>query len=131
MFKRILLLLTLLVAPLCMIPASVSAIDVINKAGCDSAPNAAASVDNKNNKTTGENPLFGPQGALTKVIGILSLIVGIVAIIIIIMAGLRFITSGANPQDVANARERVIYACVALIIAILAQVFVRFIIGRI
>lgn len=77
------------------------------------------------------NPLFGPDGILTKIINIISLLVGIAATIMIIIGGLRFITSGSNPQDAAGARETVLYALVGLVVAAMAQIIVRFILFNI
>ncbi len=129
MLKRYFLLTALLLVPAISVPATVSAVDVFNKGVCDRSADASVCKDNR--QLGNQNPVFGPEGILTKIINILSIIVGVVAVIIIILAGLRFVTSGSNPQDVANARERIIYACVALVIAGLAQVIVRFIIGRV
>ena len=74
----------------------------------------------------GKNPLFGPDGVLTSAISIMSIVVGIAAVIVIIVGGLKLVTSGSNPQDVAKARETIIYAIVGLVIALLAQVIVQF-----
>lgn len=134
MFKRILLL-AIIAAPLLAVPVSVSAVDLFDRQVCNepSAANSAVCRDKNLRDSAGneQNPVFGPQGVLSIIINLLSVVVGIVAVIIIVLAGLRFITSGSNPQDVANARERVIYALVALIIVAMAQVFVRFIVGRV
>jgi hypothetical protein len=73
-----------------------------------------------------QNPLFGTNGAISKFINTLSLVVGIAAVIAIMAAGLRFITSGNNPQEVNVAREMVLYACIALLLAAAAQLIVRF-----
>ena len=129
MIKNLLLSLTAIAFPLIILAPAVTvhAVDPVNKSICDEAPDSAVCKDMD---VGGQNPLFGPQGFLTKIINLLSIIVGIVAVIMIIIAGLRFITSGSNPQDVSNARERVVYAIVALIVAAFAQVMVRFIIGK-
>lgn len=72
-----------------------------------------------------KNPLFGDDGILTKIVTILSILVGIGAVIGIMLGGLKFITSGSNPQEVSKAREIIIYAVVGLFVAALAQVIVR------
>lgn len=87
---------------------------------------ADATVCKAKQQGASDNPLFGPDGVLTRAIGILSLIIGIVAIFVLIGGGLKFITSGSNAQDVVKARETIIYAIVGLIIALLAQVVVQF-----
>ncbi len=82
-------------------------------------------------KLGGKNPLFGPDGILTKVINILSIVVGIAAVIGIMEAGLKFIRSGDNPQEAGSARTRVLLSVFALIIAAAAQLMVRFILYKI
>lgn len=135
--KHALLALALLAAPLLFVPATTLAVDPFEQNVCDSnfkgdKPAVCVDKDATQPKAgTDNNPLFGKEGILTRVINLLSLIVGIVAVIIIILAGLKFVTSGSNPQDIANARERLIYAAVGLVIAALAQVLVRFIIGKV
>lgn len=136
MIKRLLLALALLTLPLTALPAaSVSAVDVLDPGVCERYQGKANSdkpaVCQDNKTAQNSNPLFGKGGLLTKIVAVLSIIVGIVAIIAILLAGLKYITSGSNPQDVAQAREQIIYAVVALIVAALAQVLVRFILGKV
>ncbi|MGI9027279.1 MAG: hypothetical protein ACR2FM_00310 [Candidatus Saccharimonadales bacterium] len=136
MIKRAIILLSLLVAPLLLTaPATVWAVDVFKPCDTSKAANKGAVCEDKRTtedaKGDTNNPLFGSKGILTQIINILSIIIGIVAIIIIILAGLKFVTSGSNPQDITQARERVIYAAVGLMVAALAQVLVRFIIGKV
>lgn len=95
---------------------------------CTKAPQSTV-CKSKGNGT--DNPLFGPNGVLTSAIGIISIIVGIVAVIMIILGGFKLVTSGSNPQDVAKARETIIYAIVGVIIALLAQVIVQFVLKEI
>lgn len=85
----------------------------------------------KSKNLNGKNPLFGPEGVITRAISIVSIIVGVVAIIMIIVGGLRLITSGSNPQDVTKARETIIYAIAGVMIAGIAQAIVQFFLKRI
>jgi len=64
------------------------------------------------------------------IINILSIVVGIVAVFMIIIAGVRFITSNGDSNNVASARNTIIYAIVGLIVVALAQVIVQFVVGR-
>lgn len=80
---------------------------------------------------TNSNPLYGPDGVLTTAVSILSIAVGVVAVVMIILGGLKFVTSGSNPQDVTKARETIIYAVAGVVIAILAQLVVQFVLKSI
>lgn len=119
---------------LAVVSPAASAVDIIPSEVCGSSPEARNSAVCRDNRAAGNNPnrnpVFGPNGALTAAVNILSAIVGIAAVIMIILGGLKYITSGNNPQDVANARERIIYSLVALLVAAMAQVIVRYVVGR-
>lgn len=134
MIKRYFLLLLLLATPVFALSGSAQAVDVINRDTCDkyvgeSVANTPTICRDKDLK--GENPVTGKNGVITIIANLLTVIVSVIAVIMIIIAGLKLISSGANPQDVATAREQIIYACVGLIIAALAQVIVRFVISKI
>jgi hypothetical protein len=65
------------------------------------------------------------------VINLLSLVVGVVAVIMIIIGGLRYITSGGSDTSVTGAKNTILYAIIGLIIVALAQVMVRFVLGKV
>jgi ABC-type polysaccharide transport system permease subunit len=48
----------------------------------------------------------------------------------IVIAGLRFITAQGNPQENAKARNTIVYAVVGLLVALIAEIFVSFILGK-
>ncbi len=73
----------------------------------------------------------GLNGLITTAVNILSLIVGIVAVIMIIIGGFRFITSGGDSGKVGSAKSAVVYAIVGLIVVALAQIIVRFVLGKV
>jgi hypothetical protein len=64
------------------------------------------------------------------VINILSVLVGISAIIMIILGGLKFITSNGDANKIGSAKNTILYAVIGLVIVALAQVIVRFTIGK-
>lgn len=65
------------------------------------------------------------------VINIFSLVVGVVAVIMIIIGGLRYITSGGDSGNVTNAKNTILYAIIGLVIVALAQIIVKFVLGRV
>lgn len=79
----------------------------------------------------GENAGEGKLNRLIRqIVNIISVIVGIVAVIMIIYGGFRYITSGGDSGNVSAAKNIIIYALVGLIIVALAQIIVRFILGK-
>lgn len=106
-------------------------IDII-KPVCDSAGVDKPTVCNDANtvKTTGENPLTGPNGTLTKAINIIATVIAVTSIIIIIISGIKFVLSQGDPQKVATARQSIIYACVGLVVAVVAKAIVQFLLKK-
>jgi len=55
-----------------------------------------------------------------------------IAVFYIILAGIKFVTSGDNPEEVAKARSMILYAAVGIGVALLARAvpsLVRFVLG--
>ena len=57
-------------------------------------------------------------------------IVGAFALLIITVSGLRYITSGGNPEKTAKAKNGIVYSLVGLVIAISAEAIVTFVVKR-
>jgi hypothetical protein len=70
-------------------------------------------------------------GMVTWVINIISWIVGIVSVVMIIWGGFQYITSGGNDTKVTSAKNTILYAIIGLVIVALAQIIVKFVIGKI
>lgn len=68
-------------------------------------------------------------GIISQVVNILSIVLGGIAIVMIIVSGIRFATSGGSSNGVSGAKKTLIYAVVGLVIAVLAQVIIRLVIG--
>ena len=83
------------------------------------------------NQEDAVNPLYGPNGIITRIASALSLIIGVIAILIIIIAGIKMTISSGDSGKVKAARDQIIYAAVGLIVAVLAQGIVRFVLNRI
>jgi hypothetical protein len=46
------------------------------------------------------------------------------------VGGLKYITSQGDPNATATAKNTILYAAIGLVVVALAQVIVRFVIGR-
>lgn len=51
--------------------------------------------------------------------------VGILCVVFIIIGGIRYATSGGDPEKVKSAKNTILYALIGLVIAILANVIVQ------
>jgi len=98
--------------------------------------NTLALVIPQGNSTVQINPPAGlPNGGLntvTKVIGnsltIMFIIAAILTVIFLILGGIQWIQSGGDKQKVAQARNRITYAIIGLVVA-LAGFFIINIVG--
>ncbi len=72
----------------------------------------------------------GVTGAISAAVQILSIVVGVAAVITIIWGGFKYITSGGDPNKVANAKNTLIYALIGIAIAVLAQLIVNIVITQ-
>ena len=107
--------------------AQTPAQEAINQGLC-----AGANLDFENPDCSGGNDTTEKiNNLIRQVINLLSLIVGVVAVIMIIIGGLRYITSGGSDTGVTSAKNTILYAIIGLIIVALAQLMVRFILGRV
>ncbi len=68
---------------------------------------------------------------ITTVINIFSLVVGVVSVIMIIIGGLKYITSGGDSGNVSGAKNTILYAIIGLVVVALAQVIVKFVLGKV
>ncbi len=64
------------------------------------------------------------------VIDIFSVVVGVTAVIMIMVGGFKYIVSSGDSSNVNSAKNTILYALVGLVIVVLAQVIVRFVLGR-
>ncbi len=68
------------------------------------------------------------------IVGILNGIIaalGIVAVIVIIIGGVGYITSTGDAGKVKKAKDTILYACIGLIICVLAFAIVNFVIANV
>lgn len=68
---------------------------------------------------------------VTQVINVMSFVLGILAVLMLVIASITYVTVGGNPETASKARRAILYAVIGIIVAISAQVIVRFIIGRV
>lgn len=133
MMKKIALALTAILTLLFLSPAAQVAADTQVNPYDDICTQAGAKDSNvcQDTRLNGQNPLYGPDGILTKTVNIVSILVGLAAVISIIWAGMRMVTSGDNPEEVGKAREYIQYAAIGLILAASAQALVRLVLLKI
>lgn len=88
----------------------------------------------KTNAKTAKSPICQPPTTTNPInekikvaAAIVAIATGLAAVIFIILGGITMITSGGNAENVANARKRIIYAVVGLVIVGLAYTIISFV----
>lgn len=83
-----------------------------------------------NNQNDSDNPLYGPDGIVTRVTQFATIAAGVVSVIVLILGGIKFITSGGSPQSVTSARNTILYASIGIVITLMAQGVVSFVLSK-
>ena len=83
-----------------------------------------------NTTTAGADATTSVNTIITTVINIFSIVVGVGAVIMIIVGGLKYITSGGDSGNVTGAKNTILYAVIGLVVVALAQVIVKFVLGK-
>lgn len=128
--KRILLTLSILVSLVfsgLILPAQ--AFDPFDQA-CTGASDSTVCQDRLQAQSATNNSLYGPNGVITRAIGLLSIVVGIASVIVIMLAGLRFITAGGDANNVASAKNTAKYAVIGVLITLLARGLIMFVFNK-
>ncbi len=77
-----------------------------------------------------DDPLTGANGIVIKAAKLVSIAVGILSVIMIMLGGYSYIMSSGDPQRVSGAKNTILYAIIGLVVALLAQVFVAFVVSK-
>lgn len=70
------------------------------------------------------------QGTLHNIIQIVFGVIGAFALLSMTASGLKYITSGGDPQKTSEAKKGVVFALVGLMIAVSAEALVAFVVHR-
>lgn len=71
------------------------------------------------------------QSRVDAILAIVFTILGAIALLFFVIGGFRYITSQGDPQEIAKAKNTLIYSLVGLLVAISAVAIVTFVLGRI
>lgn len=79
---------------------------------------------------TNGNENAGLNNIITLVINVFSVVVGFIAIVMIIYGGFKYITSSGDSGNITAAKNTIMYALIGLVVVALAQLIVRFVLGK-
>lgn len=79
---------------------------------------------------TGSPGLFEDGGTVRNVINILLFVIGIIAVIMLIIGGIRYVTSGGDPNSTKGAKDTILYAIIGIVVAFSAFAILNFVISN-
>lgn len=127
------LLSVMLVAPIAMVPAIAHAQQSFElQNGLCSGSNANITADPASGQCAAEtaNANETVNNTIARGLNLFSAIVGIIAVVMIIVGGIQYITSGGDSGNVTKAKNTILYAVIGLVVVALAQIIVKFVLGR-
>jgi hypothetical protein len=71
------------------------------------------------------------QGRIDDIMNVVFSLLGSIAVLIIVLAGLKYITSKGEPQEMAQAKNALLYALVGLAIVIMSYSIVAFVLSNV
>lgn len=70
-------------------------------------------------------------GIVQVAVNLLSWIVGIAAVFAIIFGGFRYVTALGDSSKISSAKDTILFALIGIAVVAMAQILVRFIVGRV
>lgn len=112
------LALGMMVAPVALVPATVSAND-----NCSNPKDCI--TKGSNNARTGATDL---NQVIKSVTNLLLFLVGAVSVIMLVLGGFKYVTSNGNADQIKSAKNTIMYAVIGLVVAIIAYAAVDFVV---
>jgi hypothetical protein len=95
------------------------------------APGAADTALCKSNPTGANNPVGGSTGIIPKIINVVLVAAGVAGVIAILIGGFEYAMSNGDSSKINTAKSTILYAVIGLIVAITAEVILKFVVKRI
>lgn len=67
------------------------------------------------------------QQTVENVVNVLLFLIGAIAVIMIVIGGLRYVLSNGEQAQLTSAKNTIIYACVGLVVSVMAYAIVNFV----
>lgn len=76
-----------------------------------------------------QTELFGQGGVFKRITDVMLFLIGALSVIMLIIGGVRYVLSGGESGKVQEAKNTILYACIGVVVAILAYAVVNFVVG--
>lgn len=79
----------------------------------------------------GTGGLFGPNSIWNRILNAITFVIGGISVLMIIIGAMRYALSAGDQGAITGAKNTIIYALVALIVAVMANAIVNFVLTTI
>lgn len=79
----------------------------------------------------GTTTLFGAGGIWNRILNTITFVIGAVAVLMILIGAVRYALSAGDQSQVTAAKNTILYAAVALVVAVMANAIVNFVLTNI
>lgn len=113
----------ILISMFSLVMLSVPLVETSVYAACNPADSTCIDVSSLPN----QNP--NTSNIVATILNIFFVIIGSISVLMVTIAGFKFITSSGKPEEVAKAKDTILYAGVGIIVCVMAVTIVSFIAG--
>lgn len=75
----------------------------------------------------GSGGLFGPNSLWNNILNTITFVIGALAVLMIIVGAMRYAISSGDQAQITTAKNTILYAVIALVIAVMANAIVNFV----
>lgn len=93
--------------------------------------NAGQTTDSSICKAQQGGGLFGPNSIWNNILNTFTFVIGALAVLMIVIGAMRYALSAGDQAQVTSAKNTIMYAVIALIIAVMANAIVNFVLTNI
>jgi hypothetical protein len=79
----------------------------------------------------GTGGLFGPDSIWNRILNTITYAIGAIAVLMVVIGALRYALSAGDQGNITSAKNTIIYALIALVIAVMANAIVNFVLTTI
>lgn len=78
-----------------------------------------------------QTTLFGPNSIWNNILNTITFVIGAIAVLMIVIGALRYALSSGEQAAIVSAKNTILYAVIALVVAVMANAIVNFVLTNI
>lgn len=77
------------------------------------------------------DPVSGSGGVIAKALNVILIVAGVAAVIMVMIGGFEYIISSGDSNKISSAKNTILYAVIGLVVALMAEVILKFVIKHV